>query len=154
MATRSGFRPRPLDVNKPLNIVRDVSELDAADGVGASGAEGGEGVGATGGEQTGTNGTEQATTSTLATAPQVSKQTRPTMPPDRAVPSNQKVLMTCSKKIKPNKAHQAHTPVLAPTAKPPCEEAKAKRDPHPRGLARGRLLTRVPAPLPLPQHIH
>lgn len=28
MATRLSFRPRPVDINKQLNIVRDLSELD------------------------------------------------------------------------------------------------------------------------------
>lgn len=29
MGTRTSFRPRQLDINKPLPIVRDLSELDA-----------------------------------------------------------------------------------------------------------------------------
>ncbi|KAK9822015.1 hypothetical protein WJX74_000785 [Apatococcus lobatus] len=33
MSTRLSFRPRPLDLNKPLTIVRDINELDAADGL-------------------------------------------------------------------------------------------------------------------------
>lgn len=33
MGTRTSFRPRPVDINKPLPIVRDLSELDAQDGV-------------------------------------------------------------------------------------------------------------------------
>lgn len=28
MATRTGFRPRPLDTTRQLNIVRDIKELD------------------------------------------------------------------------------------------------------------------------------
>ena len=32
MTTRLGFRPRPVDVNKELFIVRDESELDIEDG--------------------------------------------------------------------------------------------------------------------------
>ena len=31
MATRLSFRPRPLDLNKPLTIVRDINELDPTD---------------------------------------------------------------------------------------------------------------------------
>ena len=31
MATRTSFRPRPLDLSKPLPIVRDVRELDNAE---------------------------------------------------------------------------------------------------------------------------
>ena len=31
MATRSGFRPRPLDISRPLPIVRDVNDLDPTD---------------------------------------------------------------------------------------------------------------------------
>ncbi|KAK9867296.1 hypothetical protein WJX84_005761 [Apatococcus fuscideae] len=33
MATRLSFRPRPLDLNKPLTIVRDINELDTTDGL-------------------------------------------------------------------------------------------------------------------------
>ncbi|KAK9843485.1 hypothetical protein WJX81_005242 [Elliptochloris bilobata] len=33
MATRTSFRPRPLDLSKPLPIVRDVRELDNAEGL-------------------------------------------------------------------------------------------------------------------------
>eukprot|EP00195_Chlamydomonas_chlamydogama_P006076 CAMPEP_0202910272 /NCGR_PEP_ID=MMETSP1392-20130828/51605_1 /ASSEMBLY_ACC=CAM_ASM_000868 /TAXON_ID=225041 /ORGANISM="Chlamydomonas chlamydogama, Strain SAG 11-48b" /LENGTH=482 /DNA_ID=CAMNT_0049600335 /DNA_START=92 /DNA_END=1536 /DNA_ORIENTATION=+ len=33
MSTRTSFRPRPVDINKQLVIVRDVSELDNSDGV-------------------------------------------------------------------------------------------------------------------------
>ncbi len=33
MATRTSFRPRPVDVNKQLTIVRDLSELDTTDGL-------------------------------------------------------------------------------------------------------------------------
>jgi hypothetical protein len=32
MGTRTSFRPRPVDVNKPLPIVRDLSELDIQEG--------------------------------------------------------------------------------------------------------------------------
>jgi len=32
MGTRTSFRPRPVDLNKPLPIVRDLSELDAQEG--------------------------------------------------------------------------------------------------------------------------
>ena len=32
MGTRTSFRPRPVDVNKPLPVVRDLSELDSQDG--------------------------------------------------------------------------------------------------------------------------
>ncbi len=31
MATRAAIRPRPLDINKQLSIVKDVSELDSND---------------------------------------------------------------------------------------------------------------------------
>jgi hypothetical protein len=31
MATRTSFRPRPLDLSKPLPIVRDVRDLDNAE---------------------------------------------------------------------------------------------------------------------------
>ncbi len=31
MSSRAGFRPRPVDVSKPLPIVRDVAELDVPD---------------------------------------------------------------------------------------------------------------------------
>lgn len=34
MATRLSIRPRPLDVSKPLNIVKDVNELDSTEGLG------------------------------------------------------------------------------------------------------------------------
>ena len=34
MGTRTSFRPRPVDANKPLLIVRDLSELDAQEGNG------------------------------------------------------------------------------------------------------------------------
>lgn len=33
MATRTSFRPRPLDLSKPLPIVRDVRDLDNAEGL-------------------------------------------------------------------------------------------------------------------------
>ena len=35
MTTRLGFRPRPVDVNKELSIVRDESQLDTEDAFGA-----------------------------------------------------------------------------------------------------------------------
>jgi hypothetical protein len=31
MSTRAAIRPRPLDINKQLLIVKDVSELDSSD---------------------------------------------------------------------------------------------------------------------------
>lgn len=31
MASRVSFRPRPLDVNKPLCVVKDLAELDSSD---------------------------------------------------------------------------------------------------------------------------
>jgi hypothetical protein len=31
MGTRTSFRPRPVDIAKPLPIVRDLSELDSQD---------------------------------------------------------------------------------------------------------------------------
>lgn len=31
--TRTSFRPRPLDINRQLPIVRDLSELDSTDGL-------------------------------------------------------------------------------------------------------------------------
>lgn len=33
MATRTSVRARPVDINRPLTIVRDVSELDTTDGL-------------------------------------------------------------------------------------------------------------------------
>lgn len=33
MATRTSIRPRQLDINKQLSIIRDISELDSTDGL-------------------------------------------------------------------------------------------------------------------------
>ena len=33
MTTRTSFRPRPLDITKQLAIVRDLEDLDSADGL-------------------------------------------------------------------------------------------------------------------------
>lgn len=39
LATRTSIRPRPVDIHKQLNIVRDVNDLDKTDGLlGADGA--------------------------------------------------------------------------------------------------------------------
>ncbi len=33
MSTRLSFRPRPLDINRPLAIVRELKDLDSTDGL-------------------------------------------------------------------------------------------------------------------------
>lgn len=33
MTSRVSFRPRPLDVNKPLCVVKDLAELDSSDAI-------------------------------------------------------------------------------------------------------------------------
>jgi hypothetical protein len=44
MGTRTSFRPRPLDVGRPLPIVRDLAELDNTDGLLREASEAGDQV--------------------------------------------------------------------------------------------------------------